>query len=172
MTDGLTIEILGAEQVERFFSDLPVEVHDFMMRKMDNIALKLWDYIVFEKLNGAVLNRRSGKLADSVVYVVDDEGPNIVATISAGGPGIPYARVHEYGGTVSTQRTTVPVTARSLQFADGTFHAFARAHDIPIPERSYMRSALEDMRGQIIAELQMAYLDEMTKHFNSVLGAM
>ncbi len=171
MSDSaITVDIFGVDNLERLFEDLPQEVHDFMMRKMDNIALKLWDEIVFNKLNGAVLNRVSGKLADSVKYEVTDSADSVTATISAGGPGVPYAGVHEYGGTVSTQRVTLPVTARSLQFQDGSFHASARAHAINIPERSYMRSALEDMRGQIIAELQAAYLDEMARYFKSELG--
>jgi len=170
--NAITVDIFGVDNLQRLFEDLPDEVHDFMMRKMDNIALKLWDEIVFNKLNGAVLNRVTGRLGDSVKYEVTDDTDSVTATISAGGPDVPYAGVHEYGGTVSTRRVTLPVTARSLLFQDGTFHASAQAHAIPIPERSYLRSTLEDMRGQIVAELQAAFLDEMAKYFDAELRSI
>jgi hypothetical protein len=88
---------------------------------------------------------------------VTDSGDTITGWITAG--GTPYARIHEYGGTVHIPEI-FPVHAQALHWVNkGGGEVFARhaaAHDVRIPERSYLRAALAAREADIIAAFQGA----------------
>jgi phage gpG-like protein len=62
-----------------------------------------------------------------------------VASVGTSVGTIPYARIHEWGGTI------VPKTADYLVFKtpDGAWH---KVKQVVIPERSYLRSSLGDKK--------------------------
>ena len=76
------------------------------------------------------LGRISGDLARSINYKV--VGSRVVI-----GSNLPYARIHEYGGTI------VPKKAKALVFKlpNGQWRRVAK---VTIPERSFLRSALKE----------------------------
>ena len=69
-----------------------------------------------------------------------------------------YAAIQEYGGKTSAHEI-LPVKAQALAFVIGGGQLFARRVEHPgslIPERSYLRSSLEDMQREILAALAEA----------------
>lgn len=69
---------------------------------------------ITERAYGATARRsgRGGGLFQSVNLERDSSG---AATVSVGGPGVPYAAIHEFGGTVrpvSSKFLTIPFAAR------------------------------------------------------------
>jgi hypothetical protein len=117
-------------------------------------AFKLQSHIVVDKLNGQVLHHRSGKLAGSIhVIPATVAGGSISADVlGAGGPAW-YGRIHEYGGA---KAYVIEATKRkSLMFRIGDRVVFAkRVNHPPAVERSFMRSALDDLRATIATWLR------------------
>jgi len=101
------------------------------------------------RANMASLFKGSGKVADISVQVTRS-GDEVTGTITAG--GTPYARIHEYGGTVHLP-DIFPVHAQALHWVnksgDEVFAKHAAAHDVRIPERSYLRAALAQREADI-----------------------
>jgi len=100
--------------------------------------------------NQRSLFKGSGKVADISVQVTRS-GDTVTADITAG--GTPYARIHELGGTIHLP-DIFPVQANALHWiskaGDEVFAKHARAHDVVIPERSYLRSALKQREDDIM----------------------
>ena len=66
-----------------------------------------------------------------------------------------YAAIQEYGGKTSAHEI-LPAKGDVLAFVAGDGQHFARRIEHPgsvIPERSYLRSSLEDMNDEILAAL-------------------
>ena len=66
-----------------------------------------------------------------------------------------YAAIQEYGGKTSAHEI-LPVKGDVLAFVVGGGQHFARRVEHPgslIPERSYLRSSLDDMKDEILAAL-------------------
>jgi phage gpG-like protein len=98
---------------------------------------------------------RTGTLRSSINTRIDQGGGAVTATV---GTNVAYARIHEYGGTTSAHRI-MPKKARVLAFSIGGQTIFRRWVNHPgsrIPERSFLRSALAEMRPEIEAGLEQA----------------
>ena len=68
--------------------------------------------------------------------------------------GVPYAAIHEFGGTIQHPGSS---KFQSWMGPNGRVSThFTKAHAIPMPERSYMRSSLADMRDDIVSRLTAA----------------
>ena len=122
------------------------------------LMLKLQAHIVTEHLSGRPpgLNQISGRLAGSIRAIPSEiQGEQIVGSVEgAGGPAW-YGAVHEFGGTRAYQ--ILPVNAKALRFEVGGRVVFAKSvNHPPLPERSFMRSSLVEMRDEIVASLQQA----------------
>lgn len=105
-------------------------------------AIDLSAHIKDQKLSGQVLNRRTGRLSRSINYQVADTDGGVEATV---GTNVEYARIHEYGF-----KGTVNVKEHMRRMANGV-KAVVRSHSrrVDLPERSFLRSSLEDMRADI-----------------------
>ena len=69
---------------------------------------------------------------------------------------VPYARIQEFGGRTAAHEI-VAIKAKALAFVADGKACFAKSVHHPgsvIPERSFMRSALDDMRGEIVGGLK------------------
>ena len=74
---------------------------------------------------------------------------------------VKYAAIHEFGGTIPPHQI-VPDKARALAFLVGGKQVFAARVNLPaitMPERSYMRSSLAEMAGEIHDELDVAVVE-------------
>lgn len=98
------------------------------------------------------LKVRTGTLLNSIQKHVTENGNSVTGTI--GPENVPYAAIHEYGGTIPARRIE-PRNSKVLRWAgsDGKFW-FSKGHDLPavnIKARPYLQPALEE-KAQIIRE--------------------
>lgn len=115
-------------------------------------TLRLLRHIKEEKLTGQVLKVRSGTLRRSIAQRVTDNGAAIVGEVST---PLVYAPPHEFGVMMKARIVEAKrVSALKFQFNGKTM--FRKRVTIPayrMPERSFMRSALEDLQGSIVADI-------------------
>lgn len=98
------------------------------------------------------LKVRSGSLLNSIQKEVTINGNQVVGKI--GPENIPYAAIHEYGGTIPARRIE-PRHSKALKWmgTNGQFW-FSKGHDLPaavIPARPYLEPAMEE-KAEIIRE--------------------
>jgi HK97 gp10 family phage protein len=97
------------------------------------------------------LKVRSGSLLNSIGASKKVTEENGVVVGEIGPQGIPYAAIHEFGGTTSPHRIE-PRTGKALAFQMGGETVFARFVNHPgskIPARPYLRPALAAKENQI-----------------------
>lgn len=111
---------------------------------------------VRQKLDGEILQIRTGRLRDSISTTVTADGDLVTATI--GVDAVPYAAIQEFGGVVHIPEI-VPEKAKALAFAIKGEQIFAkrvRAHDVTIPPHFYLRGSLAEMRDEIVGAMRDA----------------
>ncbi|MDO5686756.1 MAG: HK97 gp10 family phage protein [Neisseria sp.] len=132
------------------------------------LIIRLQRNVTDRKLSGQVLNKRSGTLARSIDQTLNADADRIIGEV---GTNLFYARVHEYGynGTANVKEHLRRVTqawGKSLkQPKFATVRAHARA--VNFPERSFLRTALEDLRPAIEQEITAAVERGLNVCFNS-----
>jgi phage gpG-like protein len=118
-------------------------------------TLELQRHVVEDKLTGQVLHVRTGTLRRSITQVVVERGGAIIGRV---GTTLRYGLAHEFGMTIHHPGSRVR-HAKALHWQVGGKDVFAmwtRPHDIKLPERSFLRSALRDRRGPFLAAVQAA----------------
>jgi phage gpG-like protein len=128
---------------------MPERIRDALSAKANALAGALQAKIQ-QKLSGDVLQMRSGALAGSIGVTIDDSSTDVSVRIAAS-PDVKYAAIHEFGGTIPPHQI-VPNKARALAFLVGGKQVFATRVQLPavtMPERSYMRSSLNEMADEI-----------------------
>ena len=147
------LEIRGLDEGSARFDAYPVALQAALGAKATEIAAALTD-LVKNKLSGAVLNTGSGALRDSIAASVTADADGVLASVGSEGD-VKYAAIQEYGGKTSAHEI-LPVRGDVLAFVASDGQHFARRIEHPgsvIPERSYLRSSLEDMKDEILAAL-------------------
>ena len=117
--------------------------------------------LVRAKLSGEVLQARSGALRASMRADVAETRAGFDLRVASDG-SVAYARIQEYGGRIAVPEIA-PRNAKALVFAYGgrvVFAKAARAHAVNIPERSYMRSSLEDFAPVFADSIRRITADE------------
>jgi phage gpG-like protein len=135
---------------------IPEAARAGVARAVAQLGIDLQNNVQQNKLSGGVLRARSGALRESIMVQVDQGGTAATATVSS---NLNYAAVHEFGfaGTVS-----IPAGLRQIKEAFGrpiatkaiSVRAYSRRIDLP--ERSFLRSALDDMTPDISAGIEDA----------------
>ena len=150
----LSVRIVGTDRVAERFRSMPESVRTALLRKVTSLTLLLEAHVKNDKLSGQVLNTVSGRLKRSIQGEVRDDGYRITGSVFSSGD-VPYASIHEFGGRTSPH-DIFPVKAQALSFMMGGKRVFAKYVRHPgslMPERSYLRSALSDMKTQIAEEM-------------------
>ena len=150
----------GLEDAGARLAAYPAALAAALDAKAAGLAAALLDLVQNDKLSGAVLNPRSGALRNSIVASVSADADGLVASVGSEGD-VKYAAIQEYGGKTGAHEI-LPVKAEALAFAVGGAQRFARRVEHPgslIPERSYLRSSLDDMKGEILAALADAAVE-------------
>ena len=132
----------------------PAALQAALGAKADELAAALADLVKTDKLSGGVLSTRSGALSDSIAATVTADADGVLASVGSVGD-VKYAAIQEYGGKTSAHEI-LPVKGSALAFVIGDTQHFARRIEHPgsvIPERSYLRSALGDMKDEIVDAL-------------------
>jgi phage gpG-like protein len=150
----LNITLVGAEALQARLDAFPAALAGELAAKAQALGEALADKIRNEKLSGQVLNARSGALRDSIGAEVFSDGEDVSASVGSYGD-VKYAAIQEYGGKTGAHEI-LPVKGKVLAFLVGGAMRFARRVEHPdsvIPERSYLRSSLEEMSAEIFAAL-------------------
>jgi hypothetical protein len=130
---------------------------------IENSAARLLS-IIQGKLSGEVLNSRSGALLRSIRVEVLENAAGFAARLSSDG-SVPYARIQEYGGRLNIPALT-PTHGKALAFAYGGRLVFAKAtaaHIVNIPERSYMRSSIDEYQSGLLDNIRAAVAGVITR---------
>ncbi len=144
------------------FDAMPSKVRSSLQRTIVELAEKLRSHIVDDKLRGQVLNRRTGRLGQSIQQRVDSSAASITGTVYSAGD-VKYAAIHEFGGHIPA-REIVAKNAKALSFVMNGNRVFAKSVQWPganMPQRSYMRSSLADMKDEIIEKMTIAVQEGM-----------
>lgn len=127
---------------------MPGLIRQRLIAAMDREAATLQG-LVKQKLSGEVLDNVTGRLRRSINVERQDSDTTLVRTV---GTNVRYARAHEYGftGTVNVREHLRHITqafGRPIRPRDVVVHAHAmRMH---LPERSFLRSALQERAPSI-----------------------
>jgi phage gpG-like protein len=151
----LIIDLVGDRDLLAKLDAVPWTLRSGVARTMTRLAVETV-LLVKQKLSGQVLRVRSGALRASIRPQVTESMTAVTATISS--TGVRYAAIHEFGGTIHIPEIR-PKTARALAFEIGgqtIFAAYTRAHDVHMPQRSFLASALREMTPRIREELNRA----------------
>lgn len=157
------LQVIGAERVITMLGEAPARIEAAAKSSLDAWATELAGYIKASKLSGDPLHRRSGRLSASV-HPMTSQGGDTVSGGAGGGAGVPYAKIHEFGGTINHPGGTAYFVSSELGRAVFVSNASAmadrlprtRPHSIPMPERSYMRSGFEERAPSGIEQLRAA----------------
>lgn len=155
----VTVDSVGAEDVLSTLSDMPGAVRTALKVKAAELARRLQAHVVQDKVSGQVLKAKTGALKASIMTAVETDGDAIRIRVFSSGD-VKYAAIQEFGGQTAPH-VIVPDKAKALAFMVGGKQVFAKVVHHPgsrLPERSYLRSALADMAGQITSELRDAVL--------------
>jgi len=135
---------------------LPPMLASRLASVITTLAQHLYDRVE-DNLSGAVLQRRSGRLAASIVQQVD----GLSASVGFDPAAVPYGAAQEFGADLRAHLIAVK-NARALSFVVAGRRVFAKHVMFPgahLPERSFLRSALADLAPDIGAAIAAAVAD-------------
>ena len=150
----LTLGLAGADALEARLDGFPAELLADLAAKAAALADALAAKVRDDKLSGQVLNVVSGDLRASIVGEASIEGDDVVGSVGSAGD-VKYAAIQEYGGKTAAHEI-LPSKGGALAFLVGGALRFAKRVEHPgstIPERSYLRSSLENMTDEIVETL-------------------
>jgi len=160
------IQINTSRAVARFGA-MPNKLRQALYKKITALTLELQRYIQTEKLQGQVLNKITGNLQSSVFSETTITNDGVEGRVYVGAD-VPYAAIHEYGGIIHHPGGTPYFIGKdgqpvfvSKETALGARLPVTKPHDIPMPERSYMRSGFQDFRDRIVQGLTDAAKEGM-----------
>lgn len=159
----MNVTLVGDQALMARLQSMPNEVRQELVRKVTVLTLKL-ELRVKRKLSGEVLHVRSHALRNSIARFVETSGTDVTGMVASTGH-LPYAAIHEFGGKIPPH-VIEPRKAKVLAFMVGGKQVFARRVQHPgatMPERSYLRSSLRDMRTEITVGLNEAVITGMQR---------
>ena len=151
-------EIIGGESLVARLDAVGPKIQTKIETTIQRLVLTLMANVQRDKLSGQVLNVRTGRLRRSITQRMQGLGTTSVSGIV--GTNVEYARAHEMGfqGTV-----TVKAHLRMMTKAFGKpvkdphqIQVNSHSRNMNIPEKSFLRSALNDMRPEIKEKLKAA----------------
>lgn len=152
---------VNSEKVTRRFAALPGKVKESLIPALNRIGAMLAGYVQTQKLQGQVLNHRSGRLSNAVTFHEAQDSGSAVSVKVGVYQNVPYARIHEYGGYVHVPEVSGPLMV--FQGSDGNT-VFTRRHKAftaTMPERSYLRSSLGENRESYIDIINRTVADAL-----------
>ena len=151
-----TVRLEGDREVIQRFKSMPERVRRALLKKTWALAIQLADR-VRRKLSGEVLNVRSGALRASIFEDVSSDATSVIGKIASSGD-VKYAGIHEYGGVIPAHEI-LPNKKKALMFVIGgktVFAARVQMPDVTMPERSFLRSSLAELKPAIVEGLREA----------------
>jgi phage gpG-like protein len=158
----ITARLVGDDAVLAWLRAAPDAVASGIARAIAQLGIDLQRRIQEEGLSGQILAVRSGALKSSIDVQIDQSGDEVSATVSSDSA---YAHAHEYGfaGTVDVRASLRRITeAFGRPISEKAINVRAYHRRMDLPERSFMRSALEDMDPAIRDEVETALREALT----------
>lgn len=152
----INVTLVGDQQLLVRVERMKSTVQQALYQAVLALSLRM-EARVKDKLSGEVLNVVTGALRRSIASSVTQSGTGVTGRVYSGGD-VKYAAIHEFGGTIHIP-DIYPTAGKALHFFAGGAEIFAThvaAHNVVMPERSYMRSTLSDMASEIRAALVAA----------------
>ena len=145
----ISAHLVGDEQLLERLRALDDAVNAGLARCVVQLGIELQRNVQQDKLSGQVLKTRTGALKSSIDYRVDQSARGASAEVST---ALQYGAAQEYGftGTVSVGASLRRIRqAFGRPIAEKTISVRAYDRRMALPERSFLRSALEDMTPAI-----------------------
>ena len=141
----------------------PDAASEGLIRAMAKLGIGLQGRIRQDKLSGQVLQSCSGALKASIEVAINRSATAVTATVST---DLDYAAAQEYGffGTISVRSSL-----RRIKEAFGrpitvqTIAVGAHSRRMHLPERSFLRSALDDATPDINADVNDALREAIAR---------
>lgn len=149
-------ELAGDAALIKYLDGISPRLRAELRKRMTMLAVKLQSSVKRDKLSGQVLKRRTGTLSRSIARDVSAGPEGVEGRV---GTNLSYAPIHEFGGKTRPHIIEAK-KAQALRFTSGGKTVFARRVNHPgsqMPERSFLRSALADLRAEIEDTLQDAF---------------
>jgi hypothetical protein len=141
--------LVGDEQLLGRLRALHDAINAGLARCILQLGIDLQRNVKQDKLGGQVLKTRTGALKSSIDYRVDQSARGATADVFT---ELRYAAAQEYGftGTVSVGASLRRIRqAFGRPIAEKTISVRAYDRRMALPERSFLRSALDDMTPAI-----------------------
>ncbi|HEV2263738.1 MAG TPA: hypothetical protein VGR79_04315 [Stellaceae bacterium] len=151
----IQVTISAADALGRLRA-LPQDMASRLAGIVATLAQRLYDRVE-DNLSGAVLQRRSGRLAGAINQTVD----GLTASVGFDPAAVPYGAAQEFGADLRAHLIAVK-NVRALSFVVAGKRVFAKHVMFPgahLPERSFLRSALSDLAPDIGAAIAAAVAD-------------
>jgi len=173
----LTATVVGVGSVIQRLEGIPRKVHGELEREIQKQALAVLD-LAKAKVSGPVLRNRTGTLRRKINMQMDVGAGRIVGAV---GIKLSYAPAHEFGfqGAVlvrahvrrslqqmkEDQRSRIVgrgerrhrvVTDSKKQLGAGVIQVGEHTREMDLPERSFLRSALDERRQAILTGIRDA----------------
>ena len=148
----ITAEIIGDREYIAKLQNFAPRLRDQILNSTRRLEFMMVAKVK-GKLSGEVLKNRTNHLRGSIHGEVNDLGDKIEGIT---GTNVVYAHIHEYGG-VTPPHIIEAKNAMALHFFMGGREMFLKRVNHPgskIPERSFLRSSLREMRPTIINEYE------------------
>lgn len=154
MPIGLTV--YGKDKLVQGFRTVAAQLTSVVTEEMRHQMTMLADYVRRTKLSGNPLNRRSGRLSRSISGQASAQGHKVIGVI--GSKGVPYAHVHETGGTFD-----IPAHTRQITMVFGRpvvpHEINVSAHSATFPQRAFLKPSLVEKENDIREALRVRTLN-------------
>ncbi len=152
----ITAHLVGDEEVLARLRSIPGAVNTGLVRTVTKLGLDLQRRVQQDGLSGQTLAVRSGLRKSTIDLSLEQSGDYVTATISSGSE---YAHADEFGftGTVDVRAGLRRVKeAFGRPTSEKLINTRAHSRRMALPERSFLRSALEEMGSAIRDEVEAA----------------
>lgn len=151
----LRMEFIGGDVLAAVLRSYGDKVQTAIVQSVGRSALRLQREVMQNRLSGQVLNVRTGNLRRSIHQQVTNTGGAVIGEVNT---NVRYGKAHEYGfaGTVNVKASLRQVRQAFGRPLKSPRYVQVRAHsrNVRLPERSFLRTALRDMKPMIEADLQ------------------
>lgn len=153
---SITGEIKGDREVVANLRRFDAAARGEIQKGIGRITIKLLTRVKAQKLSGQALNVRTGRLRRSITQRIESSADEISGIV---GTNVDYAAIHEYGfkGAVTVKQHLRLVKEAFGRPLKSPVWSTVSTHtkNVSLPERSFLRSALADMKntGAIEAEI-------------------
>lgn len=149
----ITGQLVGDAALIKYLETMPTKLRPELRKRVEILSIVLQSHVKQNKLSGQALNRRTGTLSRSIARRVEADASSVQGIV---GTNIDYAGIHEFGGKTKPHIIEAK-NAAALRFTVGGKTVFAKRVNHPgskMPERSFLRSSLADLRSRIEGDLE------------------